>query len=56
LNSPCGSPSGYSPEEGHGENLDKGVYECPSWNTVGEEGDKLVGEETLPWVPKMPGQ
>jgi hypothetical protein len=51
-----GSPSRYSPEEGDGENLDRGVYPCPSWNIVVEEDDKLVGEETLPWVPKTSGQ
>jgi hypothetical protein len=43
-------------EDGDDENLDRGVYACPSWNAAEEEGDKLVGEETLPWVPKMPGQ
>jgi hypothetical protein len=36
LNQPCGSPSGYSPEEGGGENLDNDVYPCPSWNVTGE--------------------
>jgi hypothetical protein len=56
MNLLCGSPSGYSPEEGDGEKLDRGVYACPSWNANGEEGDKLVGEKTLPWVPKTPGQ
>jgi hypothetical protein len=55
LNPLCGSLSGYSPEEGYNKNLDSGVYPCPSWNVAGEEGDRLVGEETLPWVPKMPG-
>jgi hypothetical protein len=38
LNPSCGSPSGYSPEEGDDENLDSGVYPCPSWNIIREEG------------------
>jgi hypothetical protein len=56
LNSSCGLLSAYSPDEGDGENQDGDVYPCPSWNVAGEEGDMLVGEETLPWVPKTPGQ
>jgi hypothetical protein len=48
LNPPRGSLLGYSPEEGRGENLDSGVYPCPSWKVTGEEGDKLVEDETLP--------
>jgi hypothetical protein len=56
LNPPCGSPSGYSPEEGDGENLDKGMYPCPSWNVTREEGDRLVGEETINWALKTRGQ
>jgi hypothetical protein len=56
LNPPCRSLSGYSLEEGDSENLDSDVYRCPSWKVAGEEGDRLIGEEMLPWVLKTPGQ
>jgi hypothetical protein len=43
------------PDGGDGENLDKGVCPCPSWKVTGEEGDMLVGDETLPWLSKTLG-
>jgi hypothetical protein len=48
LNPPCGLLSGYSSDDGDGENLDKGVHPCPSWKVFGEDGDKLVSDEMLP--------
>jgi hypothetical protein len=33
---------------GRAENLYSDVYPCPSWNVAGEEGSRLIGEETLP--------
>jgi hypothetical protein len=38
----------YSPEEGDNENLDSGVYPCPSLKVAREEGDRLIVDETLP--------
>jgi hypothetical protein len=56
LNPLCGSLSGYSPDDSDDKNLDKGVHPCPSWKVAGEEGDGLIGDETLPWLRKTPGQ
>jgi hypothetical protein len=56
LNPPCRSLSGYSPDDGDRENLDKGMCPCPSWKVAREEGDMLIGDETLPWLPKTSGQ
>jgi hypothetical protein len=56
LNLPCESLLAYSLDNGDGENPDKGVHPCPSWKVAREEGDRPVGDETLPWLLKTPGQ
>jgi hypothetical protein len=51
LNASCGLLSGYSPDDGDGESLDKGVCPCPSWKVAREYRDRLVSDDTLPWLP-----
>jgi hypothetical protein len=55
LNASCRSLSGYSPDDGDDKSLNKGVCPCPSWKVAREYSDRLVGDDTLPWLPQTPG-